>query len=462
MVLGDPWDWFRDAPEPGGVCAGERPSAADKLRALARDRKKCVSALRANPALLFEVVERQSACEHGCCAFGPVSDEGRCTCGRQVADELFLDLLIGFRTLRERDLLRIAGLDWFRLSTQLPLSAAALERHADEVDWRGVSRSPFLYPMDAAFVRAFAERIHWRHVHRADSREVARLLFEQRLGGLGRLEPALSNRLVAPSDLARHRAALLASPRLSELVVEHYPARVADALGLAVPERLRRAVAARCIAEQLVPRSPPLLAALRAACEAADREDDPGSCGWAAFLRALEDAKELDQAFVDAHVVVAGRPVARATWAALSALAAKLSTEFLHEHARDLDVAAVLDSAGLHRAPFDDATVEAHLLGGTRDRQSVCRRTRLSPEIIDRHADTLDWYTLCEFQTLPEWLLRKHLHRLNWGQVSQHQDLSRAFEAEFAARINWVKRAAFHDKRRGRSQALCSSRASRG
>jgi hypothetical protein len=354
---------------------------------------------------------------------------------------LFLDLLVKERSIRERDLsyFTLTDLDWFKLSGRLPLSLAALERHAGDVDWARVSES-HMYAKDGAFVRKFAERLHWPLVRHADSAEVARQLFER---GLLCMDAALSNRLVHVRDLGRHIEALRASPRLSALVVDSYCARDANALGLDVPEHLRHAVAAKCISEGFVPTTVPLVSALESICM--ERNGDGPKCSWANFLRACAP----DQAFVSAHVVREGRPVSLATWAALSSLSARLSPELLRKHADRLALTAVLESAGRDHVQFDEAVVEAHAKkGDARAKEAVSRHVRLSPGFVDRNADLLDWYTLCEFQVLPDWLLRKHIDRLNWGQLSRYQDLSQAFESEFAARINDVKRGAYRAEKR--------------
>jgi hypothetical protein len=334
------WRWFRGKPP--------TPSPAE-LRVLARSRARSVCAIRADPSLLFEVVAG-APCECECRA--SACESRVCDCGAALSGEvLFVDLLIKKKTVHERDLLSVAGLDWFRLSSRLPLSAAALERHAGDVDWARVSWSS-LYAKDAAFVRAFAERLHWRLVRRADSAEVARQLFER---GLRCADAALSNRLVDVADLAQHVEALRASPRLSALVVDSYRARDADALGLDVPEHLRHAVAAKCIRERFVPAAAPLVAALEAICAV------------------------FDDATLEAHVR-AGDARARE----VVSRHARLSPEFVDRNADALDWYA------------------------------LCEFQALPEWLLRKHVDRLNWGQLSRYQELSPAFEAEFAARINW------------------------------------------------
>ena len=399
------WTWFHGDAEDAVVRkkAHHHPPPMDYHR-VARDAKKALEAVRSDPSRLSHVVDDETEETY-----------------------FFIDLLVANRTIRERDLLEIDGVDWRFLSNRVPLSRTALERFEHAVDWDAVSADTNVVK-DAAFLRRFRDRIRWASVTKLhlDPTEDAATIAELADDGVLPIDACCLNPRIRPNRmLGLGSVAGFATAEHADAILLMYGAPdVERTMGHLVAHASPGWFIEACINAKHVPATPDGIAALVAAppIETFD---------WRRFLTACRP----DEAFVSAHVA----PTAcRGTWRALSSDKVGRSTEFLDRFADKLDWAAVFLH---HPGPLPQRLFDAAAIDDPKVATALSRGQRLTPEFIERRAATLDWYELCEHQELPEGLMRAHAGRLNWWQVSRHQRLSAAFVRDFKTHLDAIKMA---------------------
>ena len=393
--------WFR-----GG---DEKTIHVKSNYAISRDRARALEELRADPNVLFKVVGQETDCMCGG------------TCGDCYPyDLMFVDLLVQNKTILESDLIQLGSeVDWFRASSKLPLSASALEAHADAVDWASVSRSYEYDNKDAAFVRRFARRLVWPCANlRIASTDVPGLLRD------ASAPPAelLVRRFVPASELqSLFTADELA--RWADILVRGYGASVVDgALGIAIVDDVP-GFCKSCIECRHMPVVASNVARLM---EHLERDAPQGQTQAAAFIRQCKPPVEL----VERLLLLLGGD--REVAAAASELAAFAEDDgLLERHGDRLDWNRVVRARRFSSDALPSALARS-IDDGRVSKVAFARHVRLTEAFVDEHADDLDWYELCEHQPeLSEAFLRKHVGRLNWGQVALHQPLSRRFVEDF-------------------------------
>ena len=141
---------------------------------LAKDRVKVQSLILKDPSILFRVVGEEANCMCGG------------TCGNCEFDDItFFELVIREKSVTEDDLLQVAkqvDIDWFKISSHVPLSNEALALYKDKVDWKSVSSS-WMYKKDAEFVERFWEYMDWSKTNCVDldEKQVESLVFQRKL-----------------------------------------------------------------------------------------------------------------------------------------------------------------------------------------------------------------------------------------------------------------------------------------
>lgn len=384
----DMWDWFKGT---------EKPRMIDfNYHELARDKARALAALDKNPDLLFKVVVKED---------------------KYTYNKTFMDLLIENKTVKESDLVVNDRLDWFKLSTHVPLSNETLKKYKDKVDWEGISSSSW-YVKDEEFIRRFHDRILWRVCTCKELRneKVFQLFFKDRI------VPLLASFIVYYRkfileyvlDPVNDISALNTYENTLTFIQTYGTQKTEE-----VFERIEGALAIdpELFAKECnhVPRTARFIDILKK------------NVNWSTFILTCKP----DLEFIEKHIV----PSATETdWQIISDR--PLPRAFIDKYRKKLNMKSVIQHTQL-----DIKTIKKVLGNWTGVNEYISTYPRLSPEFIDKNANGLDWYFVCEYQILPEWLMEKHLDKLNWGQVSQYQKMSDAFLAAHWERINHLKLA---------------------
>lgn len=429
------WQWFNGEGAGAGDGVGTVAFAPPPdYRKMARTKKEALAAIRADPGLLFKVVDS----EYDCMCGGRC---GNCT----YTDVTFFDLTLQHKTITEADLLQLesegVSIDWYKVSEAAPLSRETLRdtRKKGAVDWKAISMMRY-GGWDEDFLREFADVIVWNVVPTYLLRDVVSktMIFEERIIPL---EVGLSGWHWSVDELLKWEAVIVGkgddeAAGAFKVLIERYSPEVIEAFSDEIGVRkvleggrLGVDFYKACRLKQYTPRKyGDVLAGVV----------DSGLGTWSKFIEQCQpeeaflnkyvmNSKGCDKETIDMISGCGGIYKVELSEEFIKTWDAKLNWKYLLAKQRfpvEVLVARMCMCAG--RAAEDFAT-------------AISRQKGLDTEFIDEYAEKLDWYELCEHQELPEWLLRKHLKRLNWGQVSAYQRLSSGFIAEFRDRLNWVK-----------------------
>jgi hypothetical protein len=399
------WKWFTG--EKREKEKTKNPTETD-YKSLARNP---IPALTKDPGLLFKVVgfEKEE------CMCGGSFD--CCGAGEDV-DVLFIDLMIQYQSFKESDLVNLQKLDWFRLSTHLPLSIPTLEKYQHKVNWKEISKS-YLYEKNAPFIRKFHKQLDMNNLYPYSTDltvdEACKLIFEEMIVPLhiGRVIP----KNIILSKVKEHAEYIGQSIDNTTYFIRCCGAKETEDTFLNVSGALKidpKEFAERCYSDNYIPKTKRFIDILKKGVD------------WSTFLLCCKP----DIEFIEAHIVPGA---SKDTWYIISECP-QLTTAFIEKYAKHLDMRKV---AKHHQ--FDTPTLKKILGDWKVDYGGLSVYTKLTPEFIDEYADKLDWYNLCEHQQLPEWLLNKHKDRLNWGQISLYQALSPQFIQENKNMLNEVK-----------------------
>ena len=395
------WKWFTGEEE-----TTKKPTETD-YKSLARNP---IPALTKDPDLLFKVVHH----EKEECMCGGSFD---CCGAFAYVDVLFIDLMIQCQSFKESDLVKLSKLDWFKLSTHLPLSIPTLEKYVDRVNWKEISKS-FLYEKNAAFIKKFHKQLDMNNLYPYSTAlmvdEACKLIFEDRILPLhiGRMIP----KNIILSKVKEHAEYIGQSVYSTTFFIRYCGAKETEDTFKDVSGALvdPKEFAERCYSDSYIPRTKRFIDILKK------------GVNWGSFLLCCKP----DLEFIETHIIPGA---SKDTWCFISEFK-QLNTAFIEKYASHLVMRKV---ARYHQ--FDTATLK-NILGDWKvDYGGLSVYTKLTPEFIEEYADKLDWYNLCEHQVLPEWLLNKYKDRLNWGQVSLYQALSPEFIKENSNMLNHVK-----------------------
>lgn len=64
---------------------------------------------------------------------------------------------------------------------------------------------------------------------------------------------------------------------------------------------------------------------------------------------------------------------------------------------------------------------------------------QLTPYLMFKYGQNLNWQVMSKTQVIPEFLLRKYINKINWHYISQYQNLSNQFIIEFWQKLNHEK-----------------------
>ena len=397
------FNWFH------GITEKVKEEPVTNYNAIAQSSTRYIQALQSDPKLLFAIVG---------------DDENE--------DVYFIDLLIDYKTIRENDIIDMTDLDWFKLSSRLPLSISALQKYIDKVDWDYISKS-YIYEKDETFLKHFGKRLNWENTANVNITATNAIYlvqnkimpFEYSLQHILSREEAIAN-IDLISSCKENIAAFLT----------HYGAKVTELIGLNVdPVQFLE----QCCTDGYIPVSAKYIECLQTGvkCRPEDSECSKDSKVRTIFrdllVRFINRCKPNIE-FIEKYIL---EYAIDSTWRTLSTQ--DLPDEFINKYKTKLNFKILVK---YHL--FDTATIK-EVLGEIRadaDADAdgkLSRFTRLSPEFIDEYANVLDLYNLCEYQVLPEWLMNKHKRKLNWGQVSWHQLLSLDFIKENKQMLNHMK-----------------------
>ena len=415
------WNWFTgevEVPKVPKVLPKYVKIVTKDYKAIALNRALCVAEIKNDPGVLFRVVSTESACMCG----------GSCgSC--EYDDVYFFDLIVRAKTLVEADLTAISrglikdgkrDVDWFKISSRVPLTVKTLREHADEVDWCAIS-SRIMYRRDGSFVGEFHDRLNWNHVHISlTPQETVEFVFRRKIVPV---VCALDNALLDRPTVQENLESVL--PFIEDLLFHRrYGAKFVDALddteGL-LEAKLRTVAdkfAVSCMKDWNSSYCPSYCPTRYA--------DVVISSTSSPILEEFIQKTRLTVEFVGK--LVERKQISRKAWSVVSRL--DVDSKFIERHADLVDWNELALRSG-HLVPQDKwSSLRPEILS---------RHVALDAEYIDEHANQLDWFEICEHQTLPESLLRKHVDKLNWGQVSWYQDLSATFVQDFKHMLNFEK-----------------------
>ncbi len=364
-----------------------------------------IIAITKDPSILFKFVETITDCMCG----------GTCG-GCEVVYVDFLELIIECKSMKESDLVDIQGLDWFKLSTRLPLSIPTLEKYSDNVDWKGISES-YTYIKTEELIRKFHKKLDMKHLYNVNLKQdvLSTLIFEENILPL-RFSTSLP-RDVLLSNIKENVEFISRFVDNTTFFISIFGAETTEQTFINTSGALRvdpKVFAKNCYKTKYIPKTKRFLDILKK------------GVNWFEFLPCCKP----DVAFIDEHIVPGA---SKETWYDISTHP-HLTNCFIEKYKSHLDMKKV---SQYHE--FDTETLKQILGNWDTEYGSISIYKRLPPEFIDEFADKLDWYNLCEHQVLPEWLLNKHKIKLNWGQISMYQNLSQTFIEENRNMLNMIK-----------------------
>ena len=410
------WDWFTGEVTnvPSFQCTKKEKEIMKDYVNIAKDRKQCIAEIKTDPNVLFRVIDQELDCMCG----------GTC-CDCTYEDVTFFDLMIRSRTLDESDLecisreLKHGDLDWFKISSKVPLTLKTLRKHADQVDWKAVS-GIYMYKIDGPLVDEFHDRLDFSII-RSQMRhcqllydEVVEFVFRRKIFPI---ECAIAMRLFERAHVEENLEPII--PYVDDLLFHSfYGAKFIDSLEdsngrlEAMLMTIADKFAKSCILHKTYEYCPVRYADVVITATSNHILEE--------FIeKSLPSLEFVDRLF-------AQRPITKKMWNHLST---KLKLAGIEKYADHVDWNE-LAKRGVVVPRERWQSLKPEILS---------KYVKLDAEYIDEHANELDWYELCEHQILPEDTLRKHKDKLNWGQVSWYQDLSRSFINEFKNMLNFEK-----------------------
>jgi hypothetical protein len=397
------WKWF--VGEKKGKEVNKKPIDNDYYK-LAKDP---IPVLTKDPELLFKVVDfttEKCMCGGSC---------GSC-CQDFSVDVQFIDLIIQYKSIKESDLVKLPKLNWFKITSHLPLSIPTLEKYIDRVDWKYISSS-YLYEKNDEFIRKFHKHLNMKSVYntKLTEDEACKLIFEDKILPLHTIRNIPMNLML--SKVKANAEYIGSSIENTTSFTRMFGAKETEETYINNSGALKidsKDFADKCCSDKYVPKTKRFIDILKK------------GVNWSEFLLCCKPNIE----FIEAHIVPGA---SKNTWHDISACP-QLTTAFIEKYISHLEMRKVSQ-----HYQFDTVTLKKILGNWNTEHGSLSIYTRLTPEFIDEYADKLDWYNLCEHQVLPEWLLNKHKDKINWGQVSLYQTLTQNFIEENRNMLNEVK-----------------------
>lgn len=405
------WSWFTgEAVKPDN----KKKRLEVDYHALAKDRQKVIQALTKDPDLLFKVV----AVEHERNTSGLYCDSED---EYYPCNVFFIDLLIQYKSIKESDIVNMNKLDWFQLSSNMPLSISTLEKYVNKVDWNYISTSSW-YNITEEFVKKFHKKINWGGYVKLefDKDVLKRFVFIEGIIPLSHLCIKMKK-----EDIITHLSTVKDDRKVIASSTENMPTFM-NYLGAKITESTfedydgeimasPKIFANACCEGRYIPRTPRFINLLKTAYENGD---------WFYFIVSCKP----DEAFIEEHIV---HGASKDTWLKISENV--LSDAFIEKYKSKLNMLSVI------RYNKTDTKALKTILGEKWNSEDVSRFVKLTPEFIDEYAEKLDWFHLCEHQELPEWLMNKYKHKLNWGQISLYQMMSEDFINTNMHMLNTIK-----------------------
>jgi hypothetical protein len=409
------WSWFNNVKVPEQKVDKYILPKPINYHKIAKDKTLTIENMRADPNLLFSVVDSESNCMCG----------GRCgSC--EYEDLTFFDLVIRYKTLNEADFLDFDEihhkLEWFKISQKVPLSKLTLVKFRDQVDWDAISSNYGLYKIDKEFIGLFHSKINWSLINKynynikLDDIDPNIIVFKYKeipIDASIRLEMLKKEHF---------EGNIMDTAPFCDLIIDVYGSKFLETLD-DPHKHIDRYISKHselfinsCIKYTYVPTKYPFLVSM---CKPTTLEKFINAC------------KPNDK-YIEQHILLDGFDIiSKNIWRAISA-DPNLSDEFIFKYSKKLDWNLLMKwktfPGDVLMEHFDEVPSEI-----------ISRYQKLSPEFIDEHATKLDWYCLCEYQELPCDLMEKHVNRLNWGQVSLYQKMTLPFMKKYKNNLNEVK-----------------------
>jgi hypothetical protein len=407
------WNWFNGAELKPILKMPKNKSI--NYHELAKDKKKLLEEIKNNPNILFTVVDSYSVCMCGG------------TCGNCLFEErYFIQLIIQYKSIVEKDIVDIKNINLFKLTSYLPFSIYTLKKYEDTVDWNEISKS-YLYPKSTEFIKLFWNKIDWKLVSRlydVSNKDIINFVF---IDNKIPINFALTKTIV-PIEYLKYYIDKINLPHYIPIIIKSYGPQFVEEYDLVVSNNYDYLFVENCCKHKYIPKKQQYIDLLK---------ND-----WFKFISYCEPTEE----FIDNYIAP---NACNDLWEFLSG---DVETYYIKHslgiHGNINRMTFSMDFINKYKSKFNfkilmqyqkfslDIIKELLLV---LDYEVISKYQTLTPEFIDEHANNLDWYSLCEFQELPDWLLRKHLNKINWGQVSLYQKLTPQFIEDFQQNINDIK-----------------------
>lgn len=384
--MGD-WDWFTGTNKEYTIPQFSIRNEFIDYYGISRNKERAIEFLTMHPKKMFKIVEY---------------DE----------DVTFFDLLVEHKTLTEKDLLTIEGLDWKLISQNAPLSKACLRCHKYDVDWEYISKDWCMrYVKDVDFIMEFYDSIVWSKVKKihVSSKDAVNLI----VNGVLPFEVAVKTKCLNIVDIVGF--VHMINNDICKDLIEKYSIHEVESIDSDLSESVN-AHANLFVRQAWYQKYLP--------CKYTDvyKHVNDG-VNWTMFFKECKPNEEYIERYVIEYISIEG-------WQYLSKGDIFLSKEFAYKHIEKMYIDFVIKWLPLDLDTMLKLKVKA---------EYIYKYAQLSAKYIDEHAYEVDWYLVCEHQSLPEWLMRKHVEKLCWGQVSLYQKLSPEFISDFAHLVNHVK-----------------------
>jgi hypothetical protein len=405
----DNWSWFTIQKQNEKLYNKPLPINYDKI---AMDKKRALEYITKNPDIMFMVVDEEVDCMCG-------GTCGSCT----YIDVTFFELIIRYKTLTEIDLLSLSetiSLNWFKISSLVPLSNSTIEKYKDQLDWESISKKQYLYTINAEFIKLFGDKLNWSLISsyslELSSNELEEYTF------INRIIPIKNAILTGKLNLDTIQKYIQKNideiAPFCDIIISTYGAKkIEDLVGIEkyVQENAQIYIK-KCIWENYISEK---YGHLISNIKSEELVND--------FIKYCKP----DVDFLEKYIVPNISDNMKHIWILISSNN-NLTDEFIFKFSEKLNWPILMKWK-----KFDNDVLLKYM--SKVPPEILCKYQKLSTEFIDEHLEKLDWYNLCEYQDLPEEFIIKHKDKINWGQVSRYQKMSLEFIQEHKRFLNEVK-----------------------
>lgn len=404
------WCWFTGELHKENIMVKKDLPTFKDYNLIAKDKSLIKNEILKNPSVLFKIIDYESNCMCG----------GLCG-GCEYHDLTFFEIIIRNKNITEEDLLilnKTVNLDWYKISSVVPLSISTLNKFKDIIDWSSVSQN-YIYKKTIDFINNFHDKLKWTDIYYFDEiknyEDIESLVFQKKYIPI---KFSIQKKILLIDHIKNHVASICIYCR--ELI-KYYGVELLDNLedtNSIIHENLLTIIEEytdACIKSGYISKKYINILKLSKNIKNGD---------WSKFIEKTLPKED----FLIEHII---NNASKETWTSIS-IYSILSEDFIKKYSNYLDWSILVE-----KNKSDITIIEEHI--NEISANIISKYQLLTPEFIDKYADKLDWYYICEYQELPDWLMRKHIDKLNWGQISWYQNMSEDFINEYMNMFNIEK-----------------------